>query len=127
MKKLKFYKCNHCGNVVLKLVDKDVSVYCCGEEMEELTANTKEASLEKHLPVVSINGNVIDVKVGSVAHPMEEVHYIGFIALETENDYRVVSLTYGMSPEAKFLLTDSKPIAVYEYCNLHGLWKTELN
>lgn len=124
--KLRFFKCAHCGNVVAKLVDKGVPVFCCGEKMEELVANTTEAATEKHLPVVKIKGNIAEVKVGSVLHPMETNHFINFIAVETEKNYSIVSLEPGQTPEAKVFVGQNKVVAIYEYCNLHGLWKTEL-
>ena len=121
----KFYKCAHCGNVIVKLVDSKVPVVCCGEKMEELVPNTVDASNEKHVPVVTkLDGNRIKVEVGSVAHPMLPEHHISFIYLETDKGGMYVHLTD--KPEAEFSLGDAKAIAVYEYCNLHGLWKTEL-
>lgn len=125
MKTLKFYKCKHCGNVIVKVVDKIVPVFCCGEVMEEIHANTTEAALEKHLPIVEAKNGVAEVKVGSVAHPMMPEHYINFIAVETEAGYCVAVLQPGSLPEAKFYIGESKLMAVYEYCNLHGLWKAE--
>ncbi len=126
MKKLRFFKCNHCGNVVVKLVDNVVPIFCCGEKMEEIFANTIEASIEKHLPVVELKDDLVEIKVGSILHPMEESHYINFVAVETDNEYYIVSLLPGQTPEVKVFVGQSKVIAVYEYCNLHGLWKTEL-
>ena len=121
----KFYKCNHCGNVIIKAVDSGVPVVCCGEKMVELTANTVDASLEKHVPVVTrLDDCRIKVEVGSVAHPMTEEHHIAFIYVETENGGMRISLKD--KPEAVFCTCNDIPIAVYEYCNLHGLWKTEL-
>jgi superoxide reductase len=90
-----------------------------------LKANTVDAALEKHVPSVSINNNVLDVVVGSVVHPMLENHYIEFIAVETESGFMVKYLKPNEEPKASFVLND-KAIAVYEYCNLHGLWKKEL-
>lgn len=122
---VKFFKCNHCGNVVIKVVDSKVPVVCCGEKMVELTANTEEASTEKHLPVVTkIDDCKIKVEVGSVAHPMLLEHHIAFIYIETENGGMRMDLKD--KPEATFCTCSDKPIAVYEYCNLHGLWKTAL-
>ena len=93
--------------------------------MQELVANTVEASVEKHLPVVtSVDDNHIKVEVGSVAHPMLPEHHIAFIYVETEKGGIRVDLTD--KPEAVICVCDSKPVAVYEYCNLHGLWKREL-
>lgn len=121
----KFYKCRHCGNVITKVVDSTVPVVCCGEKMEELIANTVDASAEKHVPVVTkIDDCNIKVEVGSVAHPMLPEHHIAFIYVETENGGIRVDLKD--KPEAVICTCSDKPVAVYEYCNLHGLWKTEL-
>ena len=121
----KFYKCNHCGNVIVKVVDAGVPVMCCGQKMEELIPNTVDASGEKHVPVVTmLEGNRLKVEVGSVAHPMLPEHHISFIYVETENGGIQVNLKD--KPEAVVALGEEKAIAVYEYCNLHGLWKTEL-
>ena len=123
--KVKFFKCNHCGNVIIKVVDSKVPVICCGEKMVELVANTEEASVEKHLPVVTrIDDCNLKVEVGSVAHPMLPEHHIAFIYLETENGGMRIDLKD--KPEAIFCTCSDKPIVVYEYCNLHGLWKTVL-
>ena len=120
-----FFKCNLCGNVIVKAVDSGVPVVCCGEKMVELTANTVEASVEKHLPVVTkIDDCHIKVEVGSVAHPMTPEHHIAFIYVETEKGGMKIDLSE--KPEAVFCTCADKPVAVYEYCNLHGLWKTEL-
>ena len=121
----KFYKCNHCGNVFEKVVDSKVPVVCCGEKMQELIPNTVDASGEKHVPVVTrLDDCRIKVEVGSVAHPMTSEHHISFIYVETENGGIRVNLKD--KPEAVVCVCSEKPIAVYEYCNLHGLWKTEL-
>jgi superoxide reductase len=121
----KFYKCRHCGNVIEKVVNSGVPVVCCGEQMQELVPNTVDASNEKHVPVVTkLDDCRIKVEVGSVAHPMLPEHHIAFIYVETENGGIRVNLTD--KPEAVICVCDSKPVAVYEYCNVHGLWKTEL-
>ena len=121
----KFYKCLLCGNVVEKVVDSGVSVVCCGKEMMELVPNTVEASGEKHIPVVTrVDDCSIKVEVGSVPHPMLPEHHIAFIYVETENGG--IRMDLSDKPEAVFCTCVEKPIAVYEYCNLHGLWKTEL-
>lgn len=121
----KFYKCQYCGNVITKVVDSMVPVVCCGEKMTELVPGTVEASVEKHLPVVTkIDDKTIKVEVGSVAHPMLAEHHISFIYVETENGGIRVDLKD--KPEAVVYLGEEKAVAVYEYCNLHGLWKTEL-
>ena len=121
----KFFKCNHCGNVIVKVVDAGVPVMCCGEKMVELVHNTVDASGEKHLPVVTVlDNNSIKVEVGSVHHPMLPEHHISFVYVETENGGIQVNLKD--KPEAVVYLGEEKAVAVYEYCNLHGLWKTEL-
>ena len=121
----KFYKCNHCGNVIEKVVDSKVPVVCCGEKMQELIPNTVDASGEKHVPVVTgLDDCRIKVEVGSVAHPMTPEDHISLIYVETENGGIRVNLKD--KPEAVVCVCSEKPIAVYEYCNLHGLWKTEL-
>ena len=122
---VKFYKCRHCGNVVEKVVDSRVPVVCCGEKMEELIPNTVDASNEKHVPVVTrLDENTIKVEVGSVPHPMLPEHHISFIYVETEIGGIKVNLKD--KPEAVICTCTETPVAVYEYCNLHGLWKTEL-
>lgn len=122
----KFYKCRHCGNVIHKVVDSKVPVVCCGEKMEELIPNTIDASNEKHVPVVTfIKDHKIKVEVGSTPHPMLPEHHISFIYVETDKGGVRVDLTD--VPEAEICTGKAKPVAVYEYCNLHGLWKTEIS
>ena len=122
----KFFKCEKCGNFLTLIEAKGGPLTCCGVSMKELTANTEEASVEKHLPDVTVTANGIDVAVGSVLHPMEAAHYIQFIYVETDKGGQFKHLELDESPVASFTFVDEKPIAVYEYCNLHGLWKTEL-
>ena len=124
---LKFYKCEHCGNIVVKVYDKGVPVMCCGEKMVEMTANTVDAAVEKHVPVATVEGNAVNVVVGEVEHPMTEEHLIAFIVLETKKGYQVAELTAEDAPKASFSGAEGdEAVAVYEYCNLHGLWKAEL-
>jgi superoxide reductase len=125
-KDVKFYRCQHCGNIITKIHDSTVKVVCCGDEMEEITANTVDASKEKHVPVVSVAGNIVKVEVGSVPHPMEEKHYIMWIYLQTQKGGQIKYLAPGEEPVAVFALEDDSLEAVYEYCNIHGLWKTEV-
>ena len=121
----KFYKCPMCGNVVVKLVDSRVPIVCCGKPMEELVPNTVDAATEKHVPVVTrIDDHHIKVEVGSVAHPMTPDHHIAFIYVETEGGGIRVDLKD--KPEAVVCTCGSKIKAVYEYCNLHGLWKVDM-
>ena len=108
------------------LNDSGVPMICCGEPMKELVPNTTDAVNEKHVPVVTVEGDVLKAVVGSVEHPMEEAHYIQFIFVETDKGGHRRALKPGEKPEAEFNLHGEKPVAVYEYCNLHGLWKKEL-
>ena len=95
--------------------------------MEEIVANTVDAAREKHVPEVAVEGNLVKVQVGSVAHPMMDAHYIQFIILETKKGYQKQDLKPGQEPKAEFLVAPGdEPVAVYEYCNLHGLWKKEI-
>ena len=97
---------------------------CCGEKMEEMKAGTTDGALEKHVPAVNVNGNEVTVQIGEVEHPMLEEHFIEFIWLETKLGHQVKSLKPGDEPKAKFALAEGdEVVAVYEYCNLHGLWK----
>lgn len=124
---VKFYRCRHCGNVVVKTVDSGVPVECCGEPMEELEAQTNEMGMEKHVPVVEqLDDCTLRVKIGSNEHPMLPAHYIQFVYLLTEVGGRVVFLKPGDKPEVEFCCCKSKPLAVYEYCNIHGLWIKKL-
>ena len=120
----KLYRCAHCGNIAFKAVDKGVPLFCCGQKMEELVPNTTDGALEKHVPVVGVEGNVVNVKVGSVEHPMLAEHYIEFIAIETTSGSQIKYLKPGEKPQASFVLAEGEQfVAAYEYCNLHGLWK----
>ena len=122
----KFFICNHCGNLIGLIDNKGVPMVCCGEKMIELVPNTVEASTEKHLPEVTILGDNITVQVGSLPHPMEEAHNIAFVYVETNRGGQRKCLNSGEEPKLSFVFEDDKPIAVYAYCNLHGLWKTEI-
>jgi len=124
--KQKFFVCTHCKNLIGLVENRGVPLFCCGEEMAELVPNTVDASGEKHLPEVAVSGDGIKVQVGSVLHPMTDEHLIQFIYVETENGGQRKSLKPGDEPSAEFVFVKDKPVAVYEYCNLHGLWKTEV-
>lgn len=123
-----FYKCDKCGNFVTFLDEKSsCTPMCCGQTMTELTPNTVDAAQEKHVPAVKAEGNTVSVQVGSVLHPMLEEHYIKFIILETEKGFQKRTLKPGDEPRAEFLVADGDtPKTVYEYCSIHGLWKTDL-
>ena len=123
---MKFYVCEHCGNIVTKLTSAGVPIKCCGEEMKLLEAGVTDAAVEKHVPAVTVEGNLVKVVVGSVVHPMAEEHHIAWIALETKEGNQRKPLPVDGKPEATFALTDGdEVVAAYEYCNLHGLWKAE--
>lgn len=124
MKEIKYFKCPICGNVI-EVVNGDVSrVRCCGSELTELVANTVDAAVEKHVPVYEVEENEIVVKVGEVIHPMEEKHYITFITLVTEDGVIRKDLKPGDEPVVRFPYI--KGSTIYEYCNLHGLWKNDV-
>ena len=112
---MKFYKIN--DQIIIS--DKSLSVG------EELTANTVDAAQEKHVPVITITGDEVKVAVGSVEHPSLPAHYIEFIVLVTETGMQMKWLKPGDKPEATFKVNE-KPVAAFEYCNLHGLWKAEV-
>ena len=127
MKELKFFVCTHCGNLAGMVYSSGVPMICCGEPMKELVPNTVDAAGEKHKPVVSVAGNTVTVTVGSVAHPMTEAHLIQWVALQTEQGVQRKVLAADSAPTVTFALTEGdKPVAAYAYCNLHGLWKTEV-
>lgn len=122
----KFYVCSHCGNLVGMVHDAGVPMMCCGQKMTPLVPNTVEASGEKHVPVVTLGENTIHVNVGSVAHPMQPEHSIGWVYLETDKGGARKTLKPGDAPEVTFALHGETPLRVYAYCNLHGLWMTEV-
>lgn len=123
---VKYLKCSHCGNIVSVVKDAGVPLMCCGQKMEELLPGVTDAAVEKHVPEVVVDGKKVTVDVGSVTHPMLEEHYIEWISLETKEGIQRKVLSAGMEPKAEFALSDSdEPVAVYAYCNLHGLWKAE--
>ena len=122
----KFYICEHCGNIIGMVHDSGVPVVCCGQKMTRLEPGTVEASHEKHIPVVSVEGGAVKVAVGSAPHPMTDEHYIQWVYLQTDRGGQRKCLSPGDAPEVSFALADEKPLAVYAYCNLHGLWVAEL-
>jgi superoxide reductase len=122
----KFFVCGRCGNMIGFIDNRGASLTCCGEKMKELEPNTAEASIEKHLPVVTVSGDSLSIQVGSAPHPMESGHHIGFVYVETERGGQRKSLKVGEEPKLVFSFSNDKPVAAYAYCNLHGLWKTEI-
>lgn len=126
MCEIRFFVCEHCGNIVGMIHNAGVPMICCGAKMVELTPNTVEASAEKHLPVVSVEADKVFVKIGSVPHPMLPEHHIEWVYLQTDRGGQRKCLKVGSEPEVTFALFDEKPVAVFAYCNLHGLWKTDI-
>ncbi len=123
---MRFFICEHCGNIVEMVKDKGVPVMCCGQKMTELIPGTSDGAVEKHVPVVTVDGNKVSVIVGEVEHPMVDAHYIEWIAIETSKGVQRKMLRPEQAPKAEFMLTDGESVeAVYAYCNLHGLWKAE--
>jgi len=122
----RFFKCDLCGNLTGFILNKGVPLSCCGQNMTELVPNTAEAATEKHLPSVNVAVNEIEVQVGSVPHPMDEGHHITFVYVETEDGGQRKCLKVGEDPKCTFSFFNDKPVSVFAYCNLHGLWKTEL-
>lgn len=124
--KQRFFKCQHCGNIVAFVEDKGTPLTCCGSHMTELVPGAVEAAVEKHVPVVAVEGNKVTVTVSSVAHPMTEEHYIQWVSLETKQGNQRKSLAPTDQPVAEFMLCEGdEVVTAYAYCNLHGLWKSE--
>ena len=121
---MKFYKCASCAKLLSVIDDAPCTPRCCGEAMKELAANTTDGAAEKHVPVWEAKDGRVCVKVGSAAHPMLPEHYIDFVALRTKSGCQIKKLHAGEEPEVCFaVLPEDEVVAVYEYCNLHGLWK----
>ncbi len=119
----KFYVCKHCGNIIKYANNSGVKVICCGEVMEELTPNTVDAAVEKHIPEVEKDNNKVIIKIGSIEHPMTEEHYIKWISVTTTKRVLEYELKPNTKPEVIFNLDDEEILEVFAYCNLHGLWK----
>ena len=122
----KFYICEKCGNLVGVIRDGRVPMMCCGQKMTKIEAGVVVASREKHIPVAVVEGDKVIVTVGSVEHPMVPEHSIEWVYLQTDKGGQRKCLSAGEAPKVVFALADEKPVAVYAYCNLHGLWKAEI-
>ena len=121
---MKFYICEHCGQIAAIVKKTGAPLVCCGEKMKEIVPGSVDASLEKHVPVVEAAGGKVTVKVGSVAHPMSPEHYIEWVSLKTRSGNQRKALVPGDKPEVTFYIAEDDEIEeVYAYCNLHGLWK----
>ena len=121
---MRFFKCARCGQMVAIVKKKGCPIMCCGQPMEEIVPGSVDASLEKHVPVWSVEGNTVKVQVGSAAHPMLEEHYIEWVSLQTKHGNQRKALKPGDDPQVCFAMCEGdEVVAVYAYCNLHGLWK----
>lgn len=121
--RLQIYKCEVCGNIVEVLHEGKGELVCCGKPMVLQVENTVDAAVEKHVPVVEIQEDGVLVKVGEVAHPMTEEHYIEWVQIVAgDKSYRIF-LKPGIDPQGKFTVP-REGITAREYCNLHGLWKS---
>lgn len=123
-KLLEIYKCELCGNIIEVVHASGGELVCCGKPMKNMIAGTVDASKEKHIPVVEKKDGAYSVMIGSVAHPMEEKHYIEWVQINSGNKSYREFLTPGQEPKAVFDLKNEK-ISAREYCNLHGLWAKE--
>lgn len=123
---LKFFRCEHCGNQVQMILNSGVPLVCCGEKMRELVPNTQDGAVEKHVPVAVRSGDSLQVSVGAVEHPMAPEHHIQWICLHTSGGVYQKPLAPGQAPQVRFALNGETPLAVYAYCNLHGLWMAQL-
>ncbi|MBO4266745.1 MAG: desulfoferrodoxin [Lachnospiraceae bacterium] len=123
---MKFYQCEHCGQIVAIVKETGVPIMCCGQAMKEIVPGTSDGAVEKHVPVIEVSGNKVTVKIGEVDHPMLPEHYIEWIALETKAGNQRKALKPGDAPVAEFAITDGdEVVSAYEYCNLHGLWQAK--
>lgn len=120
---MKIYRCKKCGNIIIAINDEGGTLSCCDIKMVELKANSVDAAVEKHVPVISEEDGIVTVTCGEVIHPMTDEHYIEFMIIETDKGYSIKYLNPGDEPKCVFkLVDDEKLISAYAYCNLHGLW-----
>ena len=126
MNETTFYICPMCGNIAVKLEDAGIPLLCCGQAMDEMPMNPQDVSVEKHKPVLERLGDVLTVKLGEQEHPMTHEHAIRWVWLDSGGDAQFKRLSPDSPRELKFYLDNDAPVTVYAYCNLHGLWKSEL-
>lgn len=120
----KFFICEHCGNIIAMVKESGVPIVCCGQKMKQIIPGTTDASLEKHVPVYTVENNKVMVTVGSVEHPMIPEHYIEWVSLQTKFGNQRKALSPNTKPSVCFSLCEGDEVeAVYAYCNLHSLWK----
>lgn len=123
----KFFRCDRCGNIYAQVHDAGPKVVCCGQPMTELIPCSTDAAVEKHVPVIKLDGSTVTVTVGDVIHPMIEEHFIEWISLQTKNGNQRKQLVPGQEPVAVFEMTaDDTVESAYAYCNLHSLWKKDI-
>lgn len=124
---LKFYRCNNCGNLLLTIIDPDVTPTCCGSSMEILQANKLHDGAEKHVPIIENENGIINVKVGIQAHPMTPEHRIEWVALFNGSRIEIQKLGLTSDPVATFtnIKNEGGKLRAYSFCNIHGLWSSE--
>lgn len=123
----RYFICEHCGNMIAMIEDKGVPILCCGQKMTELVPGSVDAAQEKHVPVVSVEGNTVTVSVGEVTHPMAEEHFIEWISIHSAQGNQRKTLAPGNEPKAVFALVEGDTVlSAFAYCNLHGLWKKDV-
>ena len=122
----KFYICPICGKIIAMVKDTGIPTVCCGQPMKEIIPGTTEAAAEKHIPVYEVVGSTVKVNVGSVNHPMTPEHYIEWVSLQTKTGNQRKALKPSDEPKVEFAIVEGdEVVAVYAYCNLHGLWMVE--
>ena len=124
--KNRFYICKKCGKIIEMVQNTQIDTVCCGQVMEILESGTIDASHEKHVPVVDVNNEIVEIKVGAIEHPMAPEHSILWICLETDKSIYRRNLSISDSPSAIFKINDEVIKSVYAYCNLHGLWSVDM-
>lgn len=123
-----FYRCSVCGNIVVKLNDSGMVPWCCGRAMEKIELNTEDDVVEKHEPDWEMDGCKLKIKIGSLPHPMEDMHYIQWIFVKTDIGFHVRFLSANDDPKVCFTLCKKeKPEYIYAYCNVHGLWVSRID
>ena len=121
---VRFFICNHCGNIIAMIKDQGVPIKCCGESMKEIIAGTSEGAKEKHIPVYKVSGEAVTVSVGEKEHPMTDDHYIDWVCMETEEGFQLKKLKADMPAKISSSLTKGDKVkSVYAFCNQHSLWK----
>ncbi|MBP5245372.1 MAG: desulfoferrodoxin FeS4 iron-binding domain-containing protein [Clostridiales bacterium] len=121
---MKFYRCEICGQIVAIVKKTGSPLVCCGQPMKEIIPGTTDAAAEKHVPVYEVKDGKVIVKIGEIAHPMTEEHYIEWVSVQTTGGNQRKALKPGDAPEVCFSICDGDEVeAVYAYCNLHSLWK----